>query len=818
MPRNISAQNSFIRGLITEATGLNFPENAATSTSNCVYSLIGDVTRRYGINYEDNYRLNNIGPSGNAVTTFRWKNAGGDGETEILVEQNGNVLYFFQSTNSTVTSPLSTTMLPITITISSFQALDNTENVASVECQFAAGNGYLFVYHPFCEPFYCTYTAGQIVANQITLQTRDFLGYQEFGNPNVSLRPTTLSKEHNYNLQNQGWTGIPSWQATQTLAGGNNNYGNFTVTSDQASITVGVNTFTVASGISGVTVGQNVSISWTINNQICENVQTSAFVNVGSMIGTATGTVNSYSSGTLVINVAQSTTFSVGSGYLIIQNYVGHSANSGITCIITPGSTNNAIGTFFSDVGVYPSNSDIWYTFKDDTGLFNPTTTVGSVLPSSTQAPQGHFILNTFIQNQLGLSNIAGLNSPFTTMRPSTGAWFQGRVWYSGVNASSAPQADFGFYTWTENIYFSQIITPGDTTSFGYCYQENDPTDENLFNILPTDGGVITIPGSGNIFKLFPIQNGMIIFAANGVWFITGSQGIGFSATDYTITKLSSVQSISSTSFIEVMGLPFFWNEEGIYRVVPAQQQGIGLAVEPLTVGTILSFYNDIPLDSKVYARGDYDPINYVIKWVYRSTQEAGQNDRYQYDSVLNFNIYNKSFYPYSISSTSSTPYVSGLFYLNYPNSITAPDPGFKYTCNIGSEATFAEENDDTYLDWNAVSGQNYDSYFVTGYALHGKGVFKWQPVYLYMYSRNETPISYNIQGRWDYSVAGPSGRWSTIQQVRSYLGQPNQGMLIKRHKIRGHGHVFQIMVSSVQGHPFDIMGWTMVENIDAGV
>src|SRR5215467_6246877 len=106
-----AVENHFIAGLKTEFTGLNFPENAATDTSNCVYTLIGDVLRREGINYEDNFRLNAINRANQAINTYRWRNVGGDGLTEILVLQVGESLYFFRTSTATTVTPISTQLL-----------------------------------------------------------------------------------------------------------------------------------------------------------------------------------------------------------------------------------------------------------------------------------------------------------------------------------------------------------------------------------------------------------------------------------------------------------------------------------------------------------------------------------------------------------------------------------------------------------------------------------------------------------------------------------------------------------------------------------
>src|SRR5206468_12032206 len=141
--------------LKTEFTGLNFPENAATDTANCVFTLIGDVNRRGGFDYETNFQLNPINVTNVAKSSYRWLNAGGDGLTQILVQQIGNILYFFKSSSATTSSPLSSQRMSSTINISAFLASGSTPDVSQSECQYSIGNGYLFVYPPNCDPLYC---------------------------------------------------------------------------------------------------------------------------------------------------------------------------------------------------------------------------------------------------------------------------------------------------------------------------------------------------------------------------------------------------------------------------------------------------------------------------------------------------------------------------------------------------------------------------------------------------------------------------------------------------------------------------------------
>lgn len=773
--QSASIENNFTAGLKTEFTGLNFPENAATDADNVVFEYTGDVVRRLGFDYEANFGTAFSGTSGNyAMNTYLWTNAGGDGVTQLLVQQFGGMLHFYKATAATVASPLSTKKLVATVTLSTFLVSGSGLSINDIQCEFSDGNGFLFVYHPHLESFYCTYdpAADSIVPSPIVINIRDFDGIGEVGVSDTQ-RPGTLTDFHKYNLINQGWVSGAPWA----------------INSNSVSQVGATQTWTVPSGLT-ITPGTRV----TIKDVGVQSGWDAAYIKW-------IGVVTSYSGTTLVITI--NNTYPTLPGWQ--QHYYFALAPINI----------GYIDKWFTDTGFYPSNSDVWWNFKNSSDVFDPATTLGNVTIGSP-APKGSIIFSAFNQNRNAVVSLTSLYNITTNIRPRTGTWFQGRVWYTGVDAYQSAVTNVSpFYTWTESIYFSQIVqTPA---QFGLCHQTNDPTSETLSALLPTDGGVIKIQGAGAIYKLFPIQNGMLVFAANGIWFITGSQGIGFTANDYTITKISNIRSISSTSFVNVQGLPMFWNEEGIYTVQPAQQ-GLGLTVESLTYNSIDSLYADIPVSSKQFARGDYNPIDYIVQWTFRDTVASTVHNRYLFNRILCFNIKTKAFYTYTLPT--STVNIHGVNYIpDY--GLNSPTGIFKYLTSVeltGSDYfTFAEERDEDYRDWHTPSvNSNYISYFVTGYKLRGQAQRQWQTGYVLIYSRNDEDTSYKIQGIFDYAISPNSGRYSSNQVITN--NKPNFGMVVRRHKLRGQGYAGQIKVTSVDGEPFDIMGWSIYETSNAGV
>lgn len=196
----VSPENSFIKGLITEATGLNFPENACTETFDCVFDQTGTVSRRLGFDYETSATTASITRSDSAIIEYVWDSVAGNGNKQLVVVQIGNILHFYDVGNDT---NLSTRKKSFTVNLDTYK-ITGVTTVAAEQCQFAVGSGRLFVANPFMNPIYIVWNTGDtITVNTIDVKVRDFQGVIE--TTAADDRPTTLTAAHKYNLFNQGW-------------------------------------------------------------------------------------------------------------------------------------------------------------------------------------------------------------------------------------------------------------------------------------------------------------------------------------------------------------------------------------------------------------------------------------------------------------------------------------------------------------------------------------------------------------------------------------------------------------------------------------
>ena len=212
---------SFIKGLITEANPLTFPENASIDESNFVLNRDGSRSRRLGIDYEDNYALTATGFTAAQLATsrqsfHRWDTPSGDTTVSIGVVRINDKLWFVDLLTNTPSANLLNGGSSITLAGLSSAEIETT----------VINNKLIIVSKELPKPVVLTYSSSTDVVSQstITINVRDIWGIDD--GLSIDNRPATLSNTHKYNLRNQGWnptistvSGADAIDYTKTILG-----------------------------------------------------------------------------------------------------------------------------------------------------------------------------------------------------------------------------------------------------------------------------------------------------------------------------------------------------------------------------------------------------------------------------------------------------------------------------------------------------------------------------------------------------------------------------------------------------------------------
>lgn len=142
----------------------------------------------------------------------------------------------------------------------------------------------------------------------------------------------------------------------------------------------------------------------------------------------------------------------------------------------------------------------------------------------------------------------------------------------------------------------------------------------------------------------------------------------------------------------------------------------------------------------------------------------------------------------------------------------TSPDEPPADPVFSGLGITFAEEYRDNYKDWQTVdnTGEDFLSYFITGYRIHGDGDRPFLTNYVTINYETHASGAALIQGLWEYSLNGDTNRWGSIQQIYMAPNDVNYKHAFRKLKIRGQGKAMQMKVKSQTGLPFFINGWSI--------
>lgn len=194
------AYRSFVKGLITEANQLTFPENASIDEANFVLNRDGSRSRRLGVDYESSYALTATGLTATDIKEGKqsfhvWESPGGDTSVSLGLVRIKDKIWFMNLLTDSPSANLKNGGSPITIA-----SLSNNKIETSV-----INNKCVIVSKDLPRPVLLTYTkaTGLVTQSTIQLEIRDIYGVED--SLFLDTRPTTLSNEHKYNLRNQGW-------------------------------------------------------------------------------------------------------------------------------------------------------------------------------------------------------------------------------------------------------------------------------------------------------------------------------------------------------------------------------------------------------------------------------------------------------------------------------------------------------------------------------------------------------------------------------------------------------------------------------------
>lgn len=194
--------NKFVGGLVTEASPLNFPDNATLDEDNFVLNKDGTRQRRLGMDFENDYTIvaTTLSPPADgeiAITSTRWRNAGGDALKNLMAVQVGNELRIFDMDASPISSGIIYTKV--------FTEVSVTSNFS-----YAVVDGILVIATGLKSIYSFKYENSAITESSGILLIRDLFGVEDITagvnlreGSGVSTRPTGLSSQHTYNLRNQ---------------------------------------------------------------------------------------------------------------------------------------------------------------------------------------------------------------------------------------------------------------------------------------------------------------------------------------------------------------------------------------------------------------------------------------------------------------------------------------------------------------------------------------------------------------------------------------------------------------------------------------
>lgn len=746
--------SSFVKGIITEASPLNFPADASRDEENFILNNDGSRQRRLGLDFEDGHVLRSTGlPQTGLIsaahTSYRWLNAGNDALNEFAVIQFGTKIDIFDTAKTNISGD----GFLGSVTLSGVSA--------SVNFSYATVDGALIIAANTEVIHIIQYDNPNFLYTTRSLLVRDLWGIEDTENNEINTRPITLNNGQLYNRRNQGW-GLPRKNQDGILSDPlivfNNTYSKYPANSE-----------VVYTGLQFQAVADGEPYE-----RIFTNLYDDSF-------------------GLVTSNAAK--------GYFIID------------------------------------------ALKRGTSRFN-----------------AH--LNNQSKFPVLILPITSLPADQTSGGCSLVADFSGRIFFSGFQGDVI-DGDNNSPILSSYVLFSQVVKSKE--DIVKCYQVGDPTSRENVDLVDTDGGFIRISGAKQITGLVSLSNNLFVIADNGVWSISGGSDYGFSATNYSVKRISNFGCDSPNSIVLVNNQIFFFGESGIF-VITQDQFGTWNVIS-ITEKTIQSFYDDISAESRINSRGIYDIFDKKIRWIIDQDLDKVNNNIVReliFDTQLNAFTVSK-FYNLSIDTPSVIGFMQTASFISQvmPEDVEVGEvdvfvginqvvissnrrisglQSVKYITLHGSVGgnvgySFSQYVNTDFRDWFSVDNVGVDAY---GFMLTGivtardSSSYKQSPYITVHMLKTEDGVvvvdtnlipshqsSCLLSSQWDWANTSASNKFGQKQQAYRYrkplfitgpFDSYDNGFEVvsSKNKLRGRGKALSLLFETEPNKDCHILGWNL--------
>jgi len=808
MPEAQKAKNHFQlnKGLNTESGEISFPDGYSVDERNYELLVDGSRRRRKGLAQESGGASHATGltiGTSDAYTTYKWRGVGGDPTKNFIVHQIGATLQFTDDSET-----LSTTYNPQVTILDQF-AVDIVTNpqatIATGVCQFAQGRGVLLVTQQYLRPFYVSYnlTTNEFTYHPISIQVRDFDGIDD-GLPFQST-PSVIDDDHRYNLRNRGWIEFdiesgssPSYFDVQ------GNYpskamiwykGYRRITDVGYSDLDGIQEFDSAKLV-GERFGQSSAPQGALLLDPLDTRYSGSTTNEGDEVLIDSITVSSG-------------TYQTGSVITIVTEAV-HGRDTGD--FVTMSGTQIGLDYFIIQPVTLSNLNGYHEITVSDTTTFTITYPAypGTDLEWGTVTKTGQINGNVSLPKSDGKALSAG---------PTACAYFAGRAWFAGIQDGE----------WADTVFFSKIAQK--PAGFSACHQEADPTNPEFNMLSSSDGGTVVIPNLGNVQRMLTLKDALIIYSDRGIWEIGGGRRGLFTASQYSVRKITEAECSSGRSPIVIGNRSIYTGPRGIHVLAPNKYTRV-IEESSLSDQLVLTLWNAIPEANQSTVQTVHDS---ALNRVYFLYGDSGDNTNH-YANTLVLDLRVGAYYKYVFNTTAATGLL-GAFSITDSDS-AANNKKIKWTAQSTNSLVTCDLNQTDYIDFNGAESPL--PYVVTGWDNLGDFQRRRQaPVITVFAKRTETGYiaagdgwdgvnesSNLLTAYWDWTdddISGKIGSQNeTYRHTRAFVpsaaddvsGYP---VVTTRNKIRGRGRVLQLRFDGAATKDSHILGFTTNYKVSRG-